>query len=131
MVNFHQKTILLIEDDLFIRELYQRTLTKEGYTVLTAGDGEQGIQLVSQHPDLILLDLMLPKKNGIDVLKEIKADPETAIIPVIILTNLGDQSMVNELKTLGAVGYIVKAQFTPQQIVEHVAKYLETSNTSR
>src|SRR5258708_34861815 len=120
MVNFHQKTILLIEDDLFIRELYQRTLTKEGYTVLTAGDGEQGIQLVSQHPDLILLDLMLPKKNGIDVLKEIKADPETAIIPVIILTNLGDQSMVNELKTLGAVGYIVKAQFTPPQIVEHI-----------
>jgi len=120
------KKILIIEDDFFIRELYQRQLQKENYEVAVATDGAEGlVQVASQKPDLILLDIMLPRLNGLDLLRTLKSKPETANIPVILLTNLGQESVIKEGFTLGADGYLIKSAYTPSQIIEEVKKFME------
>lgn len=120
-----EKTILVIEDDFFIRELYQRQLQKEGYKVEVAGDGTEGLeQSQKMQPNLILLDIMLPKLNGLDLLRTLKAKPETKDIPVILLTNLGQDSVIKEGFQLGAAGYLIKSAYTPSQVVEEVKRFL-------
>lgn len=118
--------ILIVEDDLFIRELYERQLSLEGYEVSTAEDGEIGLNRISQAiPDLILLDIMLPKVSGLDLLRTIKAQEATKSIPVILLTNLGQDSVIKEGFNLGADGYLIKSAYTPDQIIEEVKKFLD------
>jgi len=113
-----KKHILIVEDDLFIRELYQKQLEMAGYAVDTAVDGLEGREKVqSQHPDILLLDIMLPKMNGLDLLKNMKQDPKTADIPVIILSNLGQDTVVDKGLTLGAESYLVKADTTPMEML--------------
>ena len=123
--------ILLIEDDLFLHSLYRDTLTSAGYNVLSARDGEEGLKLVRDNldGDLILLDLMLPKMNGIDVLKALKADEATKVLPVIVLTNLSEDDIIKEALKLGANAYLVKVDYTPQEVIDMVGQYAELRKT--
>lgn len=120
-----KRKILLIEDDLFIRELYKQVLFETGYDILCAIDGEEGLKFASSKPDLILLDIMLPKLNGIDVLKKLKANRETMEIPVVLLTNLAQESIIKEAFEIGASGYLMKMKIEPYEIQNYINKFLD------
>lgn len=118
--------ILIVDDDLIYIRIYQLKLKSDGHTVETANNGEEAIQKVNEFkPDLILLDIMMPKIDGFEVLKQLKANPETKTIPVILLTNLGGEE-TDTLKgiELGAVAYLVKSSYTPKEVVEKVKEIL-------
>jgi len=120
------KKILVIEDDKFLRELISQKLLKEGYEISEAIDGEEGLKKIKEEkPDLVLLDLILPGIDGFEVLSEIKDDPILAQIPVIILSNLGQKEDVEKGLKLGAVDYLIKAHFTPGEIVEKINNALK------
>jgi len=124
-----EQKILIIEDDFFVRDLYDRELTREGFAVSTAEDGPQGLlKAVEEKPDLVLLDIMLPKMSGLDVLKTLKEKEETKNVPVVLLTNLGQDSVIREGFSLGAIGYLIKAAYTPTQIIEEVKKFLKENS---
>jgi DNA-binding response OmpR family regulator len=117
--------ILLIEDDKFLRELMARKLLTLNYDVSVAVDGEEGLQKIKgEKPDLVLLDLILPGINGFEVLEKAKSDPNTVAIPVIILSNLGQGDDIERGLKLGAKDFLVKAHFTPQEIVNKLQSYL-------
>lgn len=117
--------ILLIEDDKFLRELIIQKLGKEGFDVTEAPEGETGlVKMKEVKPDLILLDLILPGIDGFEVLKRAKADKELASIPVIILSNLGQKDDVQKGTDLGAADYLIKAHFTPSEIVDKIKNTL-------
>ncbi len=118
--------ILFIDAEFFIRELYERQFGKEGYHVISAEDGPTGlVQATQEKPDLILLDIMLPKLNGLDLLRTLKAKDETKNIPVILLTNLGQESVIKEGFELGAESYLIKSAYTPSQIVDEIKSFLD------
>ena len=120
------KKILIIEDDKFLRELIAQKLTKEGYEISEAVDGEKGVEAVKEtKPDLVLLDLILPGIDGFEVLSRMKADPLLAEIPVIILSNLGQKDDIERGLKIGAVDYLIKAHFTPAEIIEKVNAVLK------
>ena len=113
--------ILIVEDDKFLRELIAKKLIKEGYEVEEAIDGEDGVRKAKKiMPDLILLDLILPGIDGFEVLQRIKEDQKTALIPVVILSNLGQKDEIEKGLNLGAVDFLIKAHFTPEEIVEKI-----------
>lgn len=117
--------ILIIEDEEFLRGLINRKLTAGDFEVIESIDGEDGLEKAkNEKPDLILLDLILPGINGFDVLAKIKEEPLTASIRVIILSNLGQREEIKKGLALGAVDYLVKAYFTPDQIMEKIQKVL-------
>ena len=117
--------ILIVEDDKFLRELITQKFIKEGYDVAEAIDGEDGVKKIKEEsPDLILLDLILPGIDGFEVLTRMKADPSVASIPVIILSNLGQREDVEKGLKLGAADYLIKAHFTPGEIIEKTKKIL-------
>ncbi|MCA9392256.1 response regulator [candidate division WWE3 bacterium] len=121
------KKILIIEDEPFILETYSRELEKTGYQIDTAVDGTSGLdKSLNQEYDLILLDIMLPEMNGIDILREIKKNEKASKTPVILLTNLGQESVVDEAFKLGAQGYILKINALPTQLVKRVSEFFET-----
>lgn len=119
--------ILLVEDDLFLRELYEDVLKGEGYNVITADDGEAGLHIGQSNPDakVMLLDIMLPKMHGIDVLKQLKANPATQKLPVVVLTNLTEDSVIQEALHVGAAGYLIKVKFTPPEVVAKVRDFIK------
>ena len=117
--------ILLVEDEFFIRDLYCRIITAAGFEVIVAEDGEEGVKLSKGIPDLILLDIMLPKMNGLKVLKEVKSDQATKNIPVVLLTNLGQDSIIKEGFKLGAEDYLIKLAYNPDQVIEKVKGILK------
>jgi len=120
------KKILIVEDDKFLRELIAQKLIKEGYNIVEAVDGEKGIKKVKdEKPDLILLDLILPGIDGFEVLAKIKEDPVLSQIPVIILSNLGQKDDIERGLKIGAVDYLIKAHFTPGEIIEKVKTVLK------
>ncbi len=120
------KKILIIEDDKFLRELITRKLLNEAYEVSEAVDGEEGIKKIKEEkPDLILLDLILPGIDGFEVLSKKKEDPALASIPVIILSNLGQKDDVEKGLKMGAVDYLIKAHFTPGEIIEKIKVVLK------
>lgn len=120
------KTILIIEDDKFLRELITQKLIKEGYEVSEAVDGEEGIKKVKdEKPTLVLLDLILPGIDGFEVLSKIKEDPGLSSIPVIILSNLGQKEDIERGLKLGAVDYLIKAHFTPGEIIDKIKNILK------
>ena len=95
-----------------------------------AVDGEEGLELaVSEKPDLIILDMILPKMNGFEVLQELKNNPKTKNIPVVILSNLGQESDVDRAMSLGAVDYLIKTDFSINEVVEKISKYLGETKT--
>ena len=120
------KKILIIEDDKFLRELISMKLQKEGYTIVEAVDGEEGEKKIKEEkPDLVLLDLILPGIDGFEVLSRIKEDPAVSSIPVIILSNLGQKEEIEKGLKLGAIDFLVKAHFTPGEIIEKIKNILK------
>lgn len=115
------KKILIVEDDKFLRELIVKKLSNEGYDVVEAADGEQGLQKIKdEKPELVLLDLILPGIDGFEVLAQKRDDPFLSAIPVIVLSNLGQKEDVDKGLNLGATDYLIKAHFTPGEIIEKV-----------
>ena len=118
--------ILLIEDDQFLRRACEVALKKRGFTMITAVDGEEGIRKAqSEIPNLILLDMLMPKLSGMDTLKELKKHEATRGIPVVILSNSSVDADIKKAKALGAIGYLVKASLSLQELADHVISYLE------
>ena len=121
----NKKKVMIVEDDEHISKVYEIKLAKEGYATSLAVDGEEAVtKITSEKPDLILLDLMIPKKDGFGVLEDIKKVPELASIPVIVLSNLGQQSDQDRALGLGANEYLVKVDYPIQEVVDRIKKYL-------
>jgi len=119
--------VLVIEDDKFLRELIVRKLSGEKeLDIIDAADGETGLKVFEKEkPNLVLLDLILPGIDGFEVLSQIKQNPALSSIPVIILSNLGQKTDIDKGIKLGAIDYMVKAHFTPNEIVNKVKQVLE------
>ena len=118
--------VLIIEDDKFLSELISTKLDKEGYAVEIALDGESGYKkAVETQPDIVLLDIMLPGIDGFEVLEKIKKEPATKNLPVIILSNFGQEDKVERGLALGAQDYLVKANFTTGEIVDKIKATLQ------
>jgi len=115
--------IFLVEDDPFLSSVLQLKLTKEGFKVIRASDGEEAINMLIDQglkPDLILLDLILPKRNGFEVLETIRQEPMLEKLPVIVISNLGQPSDVERGKSLGVIDYYVKAKFSVNELVQKI-----------
>lgn len=127
---FHK--ILLVEDDTFLVGMYVTKLQLEHFETLVATDGERGLQLAKQHhPDLILLDILLPEMDGFLVLEELKRDEETRDIPVILLTNLSQKKDVERGLALGASDYLIKAHFMPSEVIAKIKRVIEQTRALR
>lgn len=121
-----KKKILIIEDDDVLQTALQEFLAGKGFEIISALDGEEGVKMAKmKNPDLILLDIILPKKDGYEVLKEIKSDQATQKIPVILLTNLGSLSDVEKALELGATTYLIKADYKLEEIVKKIKEILK------
>lgn len=121
-----KQTILIVEDEATLQKTLQEVLSQEGFLILSALDGELGLELAKKHkPDLILLDLILPKKDGFEVLKELKADPTTKGIPIVILTNLEGSTDVQKALELGATTYLVKANYELEDVIGKVRQNIK------
>lgn len=119
------KTILFIEDEAALQKTFSDLLSAKGYSVISALDGELGLELAkNKKPDLILLDLVLPKLHGLEVLRCLKENGETKNVPVIIMTNLEGINEVERAIELGAMTYLVKAQYSLDEVVEKIKKAL-------
>ncbi|MDD5527993.1 MAG: response regulator transcription factor [Patescibacteria group bacterium] len=118
--------ILIVEDDAFLLNIYQTVFEKEGYEVMTAGNGEDGFGLaLEQSPDVMLLDIMLPGgMNGLAVLKKLKQTKGAEKIPVMIISNLSDDKTIGEGMSLGAAGYFPKSQFSPDEVLKNVRELI-------
>lgn len=131
MFNFNfmdsdKKKILVVEDDAMISSIYRARFAADGFEVLTAADGANGLELAKKEkPDIIMLDVILPGLDGFSVLEEIKKDKTTRSVPVIMLTNLGTEDDRIKGQKMGALDYLVKASLTPGQISEKVKKILK------
>ena len=121
------KKILIVEDDQFLREFYQELLMLEGYIVDVAADGEIGSTKISQgRYDLVILDIMLPKKDGITILREIKLkSPQNPNGAIVVLTNLGQESLIKQCFDLGASGYLIKSALNPDQVLSEIKSYFK------
>ncbi|MDD5147058.1 MAG: response regulator [Candidatus Daviesbacteria bacterium] len=119
------KKILLVEDEDFIRELYTRQLAKAGFAVKSAVDGQSGLETLKNETfDLLLLDIMLPGINGLQLLREFKTQNPNSPMITILLTNLGQEAVIKEGFELGAQAYLIKASYTPDQVVNEVKNAL-------
>jgi DNA-binding response OmpR family regulator len=115
------KKILIVEDDMFIRDIYQVKFSQEGFDVTTAEDGIKALEILEQMvPDIILLDIIMPYMNGMEVLKKIKEKDSLKKIPIIMLTNISEKEKVTEGTELGIDDYIIKSHFTPSEVVKKV-----------
>jgi len=120
-----KKQILVVEDDQFLRGLMVKKLESEDFDVMQAVDGESGLRLAREKkPDLILLDLILPGIDGFEVLRQLKESSDTADMQVVVLSNLGQKDDIDRALSLGAKDYLIKAHFTPGDIVEKVKALL-------
>jgi len=117
--------VLMIEEDHFLRKIYRDKLSRSGFEFLEATNGEEGLnKIIAERPDVILLDLILPRKNGFDVLIDIKSNKNTENIPVIILSNLGQESDIQRGLALGAKDYLVKTEVSLSGVVEKAKEQL-------
>ena len=120
-----RKTVCIIDDDPNILEIYGTKLGNEGFEIITATDGEEGLVIIKSHcPNIILLDIMMPKKDGIGVLEELKNDIALAKIPVIILSNVSDNEIVKKVGEFSTHFYIIKSLTTPQKLAGLVKEAL-------
>jgi two-component system, OmpR family, alkaline phosphatase synthesis response regulator PhoP len=121
-----KKKILIVEDDNILQKALQEFLAGEGFDIFSALDGEEGVTMVkTKNPDLVLLDIILPRKDGYEVLAEIKADEATKKIPVILLTNLGSLNDVEKALELGATTYLIKADYKLEEVAKKVKEVLK------
>ncbi len=121
------KRILIVEDDQFLREFYQELLLAEGYSVDVAGDGEIAYVKIQQGGfNLIMLDIMLPKKDGLQILRDLKVSPpKQKNDAIVVLTNLGQDSIIKQCFELGAVGYLIKSALNPDQVLTEIHSFLQ------
>jgi len=118
--------IVLVEDDKFISLAYKDGLTRAGFNVIHAADGIEGIEkIMAEKPDLVLLDIIMPGKNGFEVMEEIKKHPETKEIPVIFLSNLSQDADIKKGKKMGAVDYWVKSNLSLAEMVEKINNFFK------
>jgi CheY-like chemotaxis protein len=126
----NKPTILLVEDDPFLSSVLRMKLEKESFKVVRAADGDEALNFLTEQgikPDLILLDLILPKKNGFEVLETIRQDPLLEKLPVIIISNLGQPSDIERGKALGVIDYFIKARLSVEELVNKVKKQTEAA----
>lgn len=120
------KRILVVEDTELLRRMYRDRLVQDGYEVADAPDGLAALGIIrDQHFDLILLDLIMPRMGGIQVLEAVKQDPRTQSIPVVVLTNLGEESTIEHAVALGAVDYLIKNETRPADVSDKVQLVLD------
>ncbi|MBI4034173.1 MAG: response regulator [Candidatus Brennerbacteria bacterium] len=121
----NQKTILLVEDEPLLANLLRQRLEKEGFKVILATDGEEGLKILkTSQPNLILLDIILPKLSGFELMERLKTDPDFGKSPIVIISNLGQESDVERGRVLGAIGYFVKAKMSIEDLVKRVKSFL-------
>ena len=121
-----KKKILIIEDEKILGEMYQDKFTQAGFKTILINTAEEGIKATSKEkPDLILLDILLPKANGISFLKKLKKDKNLSSIPVVAFSNYDDQEVKKEAHQLGVEDYLIKTNYTPQEIIEKIKNYLK------
>ncbi len=119
------KRLLLVEDDRFLRRACEVSLKQRGFAVTSAVDGEEGLRLArSERPDLILLDMLMPKLSGLDVLKALRSDPATRGLRVLVLSNSSREQDVQEVTRLGIEGYLVKSNLSLQSLGDEVTRIL-------
>lgn len=122
----HKKKILIIEDDEHVSRVYEMKFLKEGYTTVLIASGEEATErVIEEIPDLIILDLMVPKKDGFAILEEIKKNPDTANIPVLVLSNLGGKIDQDRAIMLGANEYMIKVNHSMQEVIDRAKNYLK------
>lgn len=115
--------ILLVEDEEIIYNLLQRKLTAEGYEVSVAKNGEEGLEnMRRKKPDLVLLDIIMPKKSGFEVMAEMQKDETLKKIPIIVISNSGQPVELDKAKELGAQDWLIKTEFDPQEVIEKIRK---------
>lgn len=125
MAEAKKTTILLVEDDHFVSDIYKRKLASDGYEVLFAPDGREALKaLEGTIPDLVLLDIMMPFVDGMEVLQKMKEDERWKNIPVVMLTNLAEKDNIEKSIAMGADGYVIKAHFTPSEVVQKIKTVL-------
>lgn len=121
------KRILVVEDTELLRRMYRDRLIQDGYEVMDAPDGLAALSIIrDEHLDLILLDLIMPRMGGIQVLEAVKQDPRTQGIPVVVLTNLGEEATIEHAVSLGAVDYLIKNETRPADVAEKVKLVLQS-----
>jgi len=121
----NSKKIMIVEDDSFVLDIYQTKLSQEGYTVIEARNGVEAMKkLEKEKPDLLLLDIVMPYMDGIEVLKKIRERADLKNLPVILLTNLSQKEEINVGLGLGASDYLIKSHFTPSEVMEKIKIYL-------
>jgi len=121
-----RKTILLVEDDRFLRRACEVSLRQRGFTVLTAADGEEALCAIrAELPALILLDLLLPKLTGLEVLRTLRSEENTRTVPVLVLSNSSNERDVQEVRALGVADYLVKANLSLRELGDRVGRLLE------
>lgn len=119
------KKVLIVEDEEIIYTLLQRKLSQEGYLVSVAKDGQEGLEKMSrERPDLILLDIVMPKKGGFEVMEEMRRDENLRSIPVVVISNSGQPVELDKAKELGAKDWLIKTEFDPQEVIEKVKKQI-------
>jgi len=116
-----KKRILIVEDDNFVAEVYIAKLSEMGYETVLAQNGEEGLtELNKGKIDLILLDILMPIMNGIEMLEEVKKNEEWKNIPVILLTNIGEKESIQKVMEMGVKNYLIKSHFTPAEVIEKI-----------
>lgn len=121
------KKILIVEDEKILADLLEKKLTESGYEPLLARDGEEGLRVIQEQKknlDLILLDIVMPKMGGFEVLEEMKKDPEMAKIPVIVISNSGQPVEISRALELGVKDYLIKTEFDPDEVIKKVQKQI-------
>jgi CheY-like chemotaxis protein len=126
MAERKKQTIVVVEDEKILLAAMKEELAQLGYTVYGAADGEEGLKVIQeQKPDLVLLDILMPKKDGMAVLRDMKADDTLKSVPVVVLTNLSDYDKISEALALGARDYLVKANYRLEDLGKKIAQIFE------
>jgi CheY-like chemotaxis protein len=126
-----KKRILIVEDDNFVAEVYLAKLSEMGYETVLAQNGEEGLaELKKGKIDLILLDILMPIMNGIEMLEEVKKNEEWKNIPVILLTNIGEKESIQKVREMGVKNYLIKSHFTPAEVIEKVESVFSENKTN-
>jgi CheY-like chemotaxis protein len=119
------KKILIIEDEEILLDLLKKKLSALGYEVFTAKDGQKGLEAIREIvPDLILLDIIMPKMGGFEVMEKLREDEALKAIPVVVISNSGQPVELNRAKELGAKDWLIKTEFDPQEVIEKVVKLI-------
>jgi DNA-binding response OmpR family regulator len=122
-----QKTVLLVEDEPLLANLLRQRLERENFNVLVGHDGEEALQILKEKkPDLILLDIILPKVSGFELMEKVRSEPGFQKAPIIVVSNLGQESDIERGESLGAVGYFVKAKLSIEELVEKVKAFFDS-----